>query len=73
MEDQFNLNTEIAKTLEREQLKEVWMEFMQQLSGDIWTDYNAHDPGITIMEELCDVMSKVNKREIGRASCRERV
>jgi hypothetical protein len=62
MEDQFNLNSQIAKTLEREDLKEVWMEFMQELSGDIWTDYNAHDPGITIMEELCDIMSKVNKR-----------
>ena len=62
MEDQFNLNTQIAKTLEREQLKEVWLEFMQQLSGDIWTDYNTHDPGITIMEQLCDVMSQINKR-----------
>jgi hypothetical protein len=62
MEEQFNLNNQIAKTLERERLKEVWMEFMQQLSGDVWTDYNAHDPGVTIMEQLCDVMSKVNKR-----------
>ncbi|BDS13526.1 hypothetical protein [Aureispira anguillae] len=62
MQDQFNLNTQIAKTLEREQLKEVWLEFMQQLSGDVWTDYNAHDPGITIMEQLCDTMSKINKR-----------
>ncbi|MCH2021525.1 MAG: hypothetical protein MK207_03495 [Saprospiraceae bacterium] len=62
MEDQFNLNTHVAKTLEREQLKDVWMDFMQQLSGDVWTDYNDHDPGITIMEQLCDVMSKVNKR-----------
>ena len=62
MKEQFNLNNQIAKTLERERLKEVWMEFMQQLSGDVWTDYNAHDPGVTIMEQLCDVMSKVNKR-----------
>ena len=62
MKEQFNLNNQIAKTLERERLKEVWIEFMQQLSGDVWTDYNAHDPGVTIMEQLCDVMSKVNKR-----------
>lgn len=62
MQNQFNLNTQAEKTLEREQLKEVWLEFMQQLSGDVWTDYNAHDPGITIMEQLCDTMSKINKR-----------
>jgi hypothetical protein len=62
MQDQFNLNTQVPKTLEREQLKEVWLDFMQQLSGDVWTDYNAHDPGITIMEQLCDTMSKINKR-----------
>lgn len=62
MQDQFNINTQVPKTLEREQLKEVWLDFMQQLSGDVWTDYNAHDPGITIMEQLCDTMSKINKR-----------
>lgn len=62
MQEKFNLNAQAAKTLEREKLKEVWLEFMQQLSGDIWTDYNAHDPGITIMEQLCDSLSKINKR-----------
>jgi hypothetical protein len=62
MQEKYNLNAQAAKTLEREQLKEVWLEFMQQLSGDIWTDYNAHDPGITIMEQLCDTLSKINKR-----------
>ena len=36
MKEQFNLNNQIAKTLERERLKEVWIEFMQQLSGDVW-------------------------------------
>lgn len=24
-----------------------------KLSGKIWTDHNAHDPGVTILEELC--------------------
>lgn len=27
--------------------------WIQQLSGNIWSDYNAHDPGITILEVLC--------------------
>jgi hypothetical protein len=25
----------------------------QELSSDIWTDYNEHDPGVTILEQLC--------------------
>lgn len=62
MDDHFNLNNKIFKTLERDRVKEVWLDFMQQLSGDVWTDYNDHDPGITIMEQLCDSMSKLNKR-----------
>lgn len=26
---------------------------VQALSGNIWTDYNLHDPGVTILESLC--------------------
>ncbi|MHA7056518.1 hypothetical protein ACWGOQ_0004820 [Aquimarina sp. M1] len=26
---------------------------IQQLAGDSWTDHNTHDPGITILEQLC--------------------
>ena len=28
------------------------IELLQQLSGGIWTDYNEHDPGVTIFENL---------------------
>lgn len=31
----------------------------QQLSGKIWTDYNAHDPGITILEQLCYALTEL--------------
>ncbi len=34
-------------TLRREGIK-----LAQQLSGDVWTDYNLHDPGVTILEQL---------------------
>lgn len=34
-------------------LKEKGIEVSQRLSGDIWTDYNVHDPGVTILEQLC--------------------
>jgi len=27
--------------------------FVQRISGSTWTDYNLHDPGVTILEQLC--------------------
>ncbi|WP_039918538.1 hypothetical protein [Cellvibrio mixtus] len=34
-------------------LRTQGIEHVQQLAGDIWTDYNLHDPGVTILEQLC--------------------
>lgn len=36
-----------------EQLRREAIALVQQLSGKIWTDYNLHDPGVTILEQLC--------------------
>lgn len=36
------------QVLRREGLKHIG-----DLSGKIWTDHNTHDPGVTILEELC--------------------
>lgn len=29
------------------------IEIVQRLTGQTWTDYNLHDPGITILEQIC--------------------
>lgn len=29
------------------------LQLVQQLSGKRWTDYNAHDPGVTLMDVVC--------------------
>lgn len=34
-------------------LRDVGIERISALSGKIWTDYNASDPGITLLEILC--------------------
>ena len=34
-------------------LKQQGIAYIRQLAGNIWNDYNEHDPGITILEELC--------------------
>ena len=36
-----------------EQLRREAIEHVQRLSGKTWTDYNLHDPGVTILEQLC--------------------
>lgn len=34
------------------QLQENALKIVQHCSGEVWTDYNAHDPGVTILEAL---------------------
>lgn len=39
--------------LDFEKLRSEGIDYLGKLSGKIWTDHNAHDPGITILEVLC--------------------
>lgn len=39
--------------LDFDALRSAGVEMLQALSGQIWTDYNLHDPGVTIFEQLC--------------------
>jgi len=39
--------------LDYEALRLEGIALLQRLTGHRWTDYNAHDPGITILEQLC--------------------
>jgi hypothetical protein len=34
-------------------LRQEGIAFAQELSGNLWTDYNTHDPGVTILEQFC--------------------
>ncbi|MFO0435187.1 MAG: hypothetical protein ACK5ZT_08075, partial [Sphingobacteriaceae bacterium] len=38
------------------------ISLLQQFSGDVWTDYNEHDPGVTILENLCYVITDLYDR-----------
>ena len=35
---------------------------VQQLAGENWTDYNIHDPGVTILEQLCYAITELGYR-----------
>jgi hypothetical protein len=44
------------------ELRERGIEYVQELSGDVWTDYNSHDPGITILEQLSYALTDIGLR-----------
>jgi hypothetical protein len=43
-------------------LREQGLQHLQQLSGDIWTDFNAHDPGVTLLELLSYAITDLGYR-----------
>lgn len=43
-------------------LRQKGLEYIQQLGSKLWTDYNIHDPGITILESLCYALTDLGYR-----------
>ena len=43
-----------------QKLQEAALETVQQLSGNLWTDYNDHDPGVTIMDAFNYALTELN-------------
>ncbi len=43
-------------------LRELGVEYVQRLSGSLWTDHNLHDPGITTLEILCYALTDLGYR-----------
>jgi hypothetical protein len=43
-------------------LRQRGIELMQQLCGETYTDYNLHDPGVTILEALCYTITDLSYR-----------
>ncbi len=41
------------------ELRKTALRWIQMLSGKEWTDYNAHDPGVTILEVLCYTLTEI--------------
>ncbi len=57
------INKKPANTSEDyEWLRKTGLSYIQQFSGKIWTDYNVHDPGITILELLCYALTDLAYR-----------
>ena len=43
-------------------LRKEGLRYVQQLSSKLWTDYNTHDPGITMLEMLCYAITDLGYR-----------
>ncbi len=43
-------------------LRKAGIEYIEQLGGRLWTDYNSHDPGITILEVLSYAITDLSMR-----------
>lgn len=48
--------------LDFEWLRAQGQKYIEDLSHKLWTDYNIHDPGITIMELLCYAITDLGLR-----------
>ncbi len=49
-------------SLNYDTLRLAGIAYAQQLSGGIWTDYNVHDPGVTLLEYLCFALTDLSYR-----------
>lgn len=48
--------------LDFDTLRTEGLALVQGLSGASWTDYNPHDPGVTILEQLCYALTELAYR-----------
>jgi hypothetical protein len=69
MADNSTNNNAVSKTsadmpqyLDYNALRADSIDYLGNLTGKIWTDYNEHDPGITILEMLCYAMLDLDYR-----------
>lgn len=60
------ITIEKSPTLEKSQdyafLRQAGIAHLQALGSNLWTDYNVHDPGVTILEMLCYAITDLGYR-----------
>jgi hypothetical protein len=50
----------VNESLDFYRLRKAGIESIQEMSGKIWTDYNEHDPGVTMLEQLCYAITSLS-------------
>ena len=55
-------NPSLADSSNYEFLRQKGMEYVEKLGSKLWTDYNIHDPGITMLEALAYALTDLGLR-----------
>lgn len=55
-------NSNILDSINWETLREEGLKHLQAMTGHLWTDYDIHDPGVTIFEILCYAIADLHSR-----------
>jgi hypothetical protein len=50
------------KSMDFAALREAGMKYFEKMGTKLWTDFNLHDPGITILEVLCYAITDLGYR-----------
>ena len=54
------MTQELPPPITFDPLRIVGLEAAQAASGGIWTDYNVHDPGVTLLEQTCFALTEIS-------------
>ncbi len=55
-------NRKLPLTQDFQLLRQWGIKRIEELGAELWTDYNLHDPGITILEVLCYALTDLGYR-----------
>ena len=55
-------NVSTNNDLDFHYLRKLGIEYIEELGGRLWTDFNSHDPGITMLEMLCYAITDLGMR-----------
>lgn len=50
------------KSMDYDLLRAEGIQHLEELATELWTDFNAHDPGITFLEVLCYALADLGYR-----------
>mgnify|MGYP005811410473 CR=1 FL=1 len=52
----------LPHSMDFEWLRQQGLQHIESLTSDHWTDYNSHDPGVTLLEVLCYAITELGYR-----------
>lgn len=57
-----NIPMDDINPMDYDALRAFGIDYIQKISGKLWTDFNIHDPGVTILEAVCFALSDLAYR-----------